>query len=130
MSDEAKLYAPPGFSALTECNGCGTRKGDLIPENFLFGGWFKSEALKKCCCIHDYMYEFPASSGIKGKEEADRAFLNNMVRAIHYSSAWPWLKTIRLRQAKIYYLAVKDFGGPAYWWGKNHESEEITCPIS
>ena len=64
------------------------------------------------------------------KEEADRVLLNNQVRSINfrfdnsgrfykYSGYGMTLKRMRLARAMTYYSAVRDFGGPAFWKGKN-----------
>lgn len=55
---------------------------------------------------------------IEDKEEADRTFLNNMIRTIDAKSS-SWLKWIRRSRAMSYYSAVRDFGGIAFWKGKN-----------
>jgi hypothetical protein len=55
------------------------------------------------------------------KEEADRVFLWNMLRIIHARTSSRILTWLRRRRAYKYYLAVKHFGGPAFWAGKNSE---------
>lgn len=89
------------------CNGCGT-KG--------LGGWFIPNTLwglsiEECCNIHDWMYYKGSTLG--NKEEADRVFLNNMLRVIAGGSRW--LRGVRRVRARNYYRAVKYFGGPAFW---------------
>lgn len=59
---------------------------------------------------------------VADKEEADRVFLNNLLRLIEAGSGW--LKMLRRRRALDYYQAVVAFGGPAYWAGKNSPTEE------
>ena len=59
---------------------------------------------------------------VDDKQEADRVFLNNMLRLIEDASGW--LKCLRRRRALKYYEAVVVFGGPAYWAGKNAPSHE------
>lgn len=111
-----KLWSPPGYHDLTPelkksiCNGCGT-KG--------LGGWFVPDTLyglsiEECCNIHDFMYRVGAI--IQDKQEADRTFLNNMLRVVDTGSTW--LKPFRKRRAVKYYHAVDLFGGPAFWSGK------------
>ena len=51
----------------------------------------------------------------------DRAFLNNMLRIIEAESKW--LTWLRRSRAMKYYSAVRDFGGPAFWKGKNKSTE-------
>jgi len=55
---------------------------------------------------------------IDDKHEADRVFLNNMVRVIDTESC-RILRALRRYRAMSYYNAVRDFGGPAYWANKN-----------
>lgn len=116
----ATLFEPEGYDDLTEadkeriCNGCGS-KG--------FGGWVVPETLwglsmTDACNIHDYMYH--VGTTIQDKESADRVLLNNMIRIIEQDGKqWKWLVKLRRIRAREYYLAVKNFGGPAFWAGKN-----------
>lgn len=116
----AKLFAPEKYWKLSDCerskvcNGCGTKGlGGLLVPDTLWG-----LSIEEACDIHDYMYSRGAT--IADKEEADRTFLNNMVRIIQEdgTGAWP-VKQLRLRRAKTYYEAVRIFGGPAFWANKN-----------
>lgn len=115
--DLTVLYAPEGYWTATDrdqiCNGCGTKGlgGVLVPDT-LYG-----LSITEACNIHDWMYAYGETHA--DKEEADRVFLNNMVRIIHHGTKYRWLKAVRLRRARKYYLAVKYAGGPAYWAGKN-----------
>ena len=113
------LYAPVGFKLATIkelkeiCNGCGSA-----------GSWFRPPAkiygtkILSCCNIHDFMYNNGRT--IEDKEEADRVFHNNMNRLItrdkhkFYKPTW-----LQRRRALKYYMAVKHFGGEAFWAGKN-----------
>jgi hypothetical protein len=67
---------------------------------------------------------------IEDKREADRTFLNNMLRLIDaHSHSW-LLNTLRRRMALRYYTAVATFGGPAFWKNVNsmeNMREEGTC---
>jgi len=92
------------------CNGCGSSqaKFDFIPDSVYF------LKIRQACDIHDWMYHY--GKGIEGKEEADRAFLNNMLRLIERGNRF--LKPLRRRRALKYYEAVVAFGGPAYWSNK------------
>lgn len=118
-TDQTALYAPVSFIQADpemirlEVNGCGTDgwKGQLVPETFY--GLNISEA----CNIHDWMYLLGKT--IADKEEADRVFLNNLLRLIDDRTRWCWLKWLRRRRALKYYQAVKHFGGPAFWAEKN-----------
>ena len=112
-----KLYEPASFTKASAaqkkkiCNGCGAAnsKFDFVPDT-IYG-------LKICavCDRHDWMYH--KGKDIYDKEEADRVFLNNLLRLIESGSRW--LKPLRRRRALKYYEAVVVFGGPAYWRGKN-----------
>jgi hypothetical protein len=123
----AELFAPPSFWDLPEAfrstvmTACGAGKGIgnwVIPDK-IFG-----LRITEACKIHDYMYAQGAT--IEEKEQADRVFLNNMLRLIeadyHKSRIPIWrgiLASLRRHAAITYYNAVHDFGGPAFWKGKN-----------
>lgn len=115
-----ELYAPQTYWQLTPaaheeiCNGCGAAgwKGGLIPDHLL---WL---SIRDACDIHDYMYH--VGTCLADKEEADRVFLNNMLRIIEAESIWI-LKRWRRHMAMDYYGAVKDFGGPFFWADKNKQ---------
>ena len=121
MSTE--LFAPPSYWALTPrqradiCNGCGTKGivGHIIPDS-LYG-----LSIKEACNIHDYMYR--TGSTIEDKWEADRVFLNNMLRLVDDGSDNWFTRWVRSRAAVKYYYAVRDCGGPAFWQGKNSFDE-------
>ncbi len=112
------LFAPAEYFQLSPaahkaiCNGCGTSgwKGRLVPGHLL---WL---SIKEACDIHDYMYH--VGNSIADKEEADRVFLNNMLRIVEAESVW-LLRRWRRHMAIDYYGAVRDFGGPAFWTDKN-----------
>jgi len=115
----AVLYAPAEYWDLDEkqkadmTNGCGPgRFGSLVvPDKLL---WLD---ISEACRIHDWCYAVGVT--IEDKHEADRVFLNNMLRLIDARmSAWP-VRLIRTRMATYYYHAVRDLGGPAFWKGKN-----------
>ena len=114
-----KLFAPPEFWGLSQdekseiCNGMGAKDSllsALIPNTF-FG-----LDMTICADIHDYMYF--VGKTIEDKNEADRSFLNNMLRVINSKSANGFMRWIRRRRAMQYYNAVAEFGGPAFWDGK------------
>lgn len=114
-----ELYAPEqywrlGREAIKEItNGCGP------------GGWLRALVpdtiwgldISEACDIHDYMYAVGLTN--EDKEVADRVFLNNIVRLINAKTRYWVLKRLRYRRASTYYLAVKNFGGPFFWSGKN-----------
>ena len=112
-----ELFAPKGYRDLSPaehariCNGCGTKGlgGYIVPDT-LWG-----LEIEECCHIHDYMWS--QGKTIEDKAQADRVFLNNMLRVIDEGSKW--LRFLRRRRAFKYYEAVAVFGGPAYWSGKN-----------
>lgn len=72
---------------------------------------------------HDWMYSYPRDAGASYKDEADRVFLNNMLRQIDRAAAssyWGWvLSPLRRHRAQVYYVMVRDFGGPSFWSDKN-----------
>lgn len=115
-----RLFAPAAYWQLTaagraelELNGCGPDgwKNRLVPERLL------GVAITAACNIHDYMYIVGETEA--DREEADRVFLNNMLRIVEAESA-NWLtRTLRRRLALHYYAAVRDFGGPFFWADKN-----------
>ena len=114
----AQLYAPTEYWNLSAkdkarlCNGCGTKGlGGLLVPDTLYG-----LSIESACNIHDYQYH--RGSTIEDKHEADRTFLNNMIRIIEAKSGI-LLRWIRRYRAMSYYTAVRDFGGPAFWSKKN-----------
>lgn len=112
-----KLFKPEGYDKIPKerlaviCNGCGP-SGWKVKFNSIIGC-----NVSKACNIHDYMYL--CGVDIKAKKEADRVFLNNMLRLIDNKSAWKITKWMRKKVAYGYYISVKRFGGPAFWAGKN-----------
>ena len=121
------LYAPPSYIAARPevrrlvVNGCGPAgwKGELVP-NTLYG-----LNVAPACDIHDWMYV--AGETIADKHEADRVFLNNLLRLIEAAGGPGWLRWLRRRRARIYYEAVRLFGGPAFWQQKNPPERLITA---
>lgn len=117
------LYAPEAYWRLSPaakaeiCNGCGSAsaKFDFIPDS-IYG-----LKIRPACDIHDYMYHVGRRT-LADKEEADRVFLNNLLRLIEADNGW--LKMFRRRRALKYYEGVTAFGGPAYWEGKNKPARE------
>ena len=119
MTTTATLFAPEGYWRLSEdartelLNGCGPNgwKNRLIPDNLL---WV---SIKAACDIHDYMYITGRTEA--DREEADRVFLNNMLRIVEIRSSTWITRDIRRRLALRYYASVRDFGGPYFWAEKN-----------
>lgn len=114
-----KLFAPIDYwKSESEfiSNGCGGGfTAFFIPDSLL------GVDITQACQIHDWMYM--DGKTIEDKAEADRVFLNNMIRIIVAKSYSKLIKIIRLILAKIYYDAVVVFGGPFFWAGKNQEDE-------
>lgn len=117
-SGKEGLRAPQGYWNLSQkekekiCNGAGPKKwGWLVPDTI----W--GLKITEPSDIHDYMYSI--GQNIEDKDQADRVYLNNMLRYIQYYTKWTWLKKIRLMRAKKYYNAVVLLGGPAFWHGKD-----------
>ena len=128
---EHRLFAPKSYWISTDAerhaivSGCGPGTGwkaMLVPET-IYG-----LSVHEACDIHDWMYHLGLA--IQDKDEADRVFLNNMIRIIDSRTSWRWLRVLRLRRAKAYYLAVCTFGGPAFWAGKNDPEEEYPIPLT
>ncbi|MFH1999170.1 MAG: hypothetical protein ABIK28_05795, partial [Planctomycetota bacterium] len=94
--------------------GCGAEnsKFDFVPDTI----WGLN--ISEACNVHDLCYHF-AEPKIEQKEEADRIFLNNLYRLIQNHTRLKIMKWLRRRRALKYYLAVKYFGGPAFWDRKN-----------
>lgn len=123
----AMLYAPESYVAAAPIvrgrvvNGCGTAgwKGALVPET-MYG-----LVVTPACNIHDWMYI--AGSTIDEKDEADRCFLNNLLRLIDAAGGPVLLRWLRRRRARTYYEAVHLFGGPAFWSSKNPVTNTLTA---
>lgn len=86
------------------------------------GDWFVPDTIwglniKSACSIHDWMYHFGET--LEDKVRADRVFLNNMVRLVFANTRNRILRKLRLRRTVVYYEAVKRYGGPAFWDGKD-----------
>lgn len=124
------LYMPPDMIAaarsdpehgLDMCNGVGSDVGllgaatyHLIPSTIYFLD------ITSAADIHDFMYS-RKSGTLADKDEADRVFLNNMLRLVEMDQSWCGRRLAGLRRARAhtYYLAVQRFGGPSFWEGKN-----------
>lgn len=130
-----KLWAPTEYWFLTEDEKahykCGPGRGileKLIPEKWYFG-WplVKPLVITPSCSIHDFCYEWGPDTA-EWKCTSDEGFGNNLVRqvefaALHYSRLYYFVTRIRLRYAHAGYLAVKKFGGPAFWNTRNKQEE-------
>ena len=103
------LYAPKEFWEMNEkaileaTGGCGPGLyGDYFVPDTVWG-----LSIKRACRIHDFMYSELCNAT---QEEADRLFLDNMRRIVLHSTKWKWLRALRLRRVKTYYIAVKYAG--------------------
>lgn len=121
--DKTALFAPAEYWKLTTeqraeiCNGCGPRGiGALLVPDTVWG-----LSITPACNIHDYMYH--AGWTIEDKKQADRVFLNNMIRIVTGRTRWCFLLRLRLNRVLTYYGAVKNFGGPFFWAHKNKDEE-------
>lgn len=118
------LYAPISYweTSIEEVDkvtgGCGPGGfGDFLVPDRIWG-----LSIFIACRIHDWMYH--VGKTLQDKEQADRIFLNNMVRIIQGNpSKFKFLNRWRLKGAKNYFWAVSMFGGPAFWNSKNSETE-------
>ena len=121
------LYAPEEYWKLSSgmkkliCNGCGAGSAmfDFVPDSIY--GLDISEA----CNIHDYMYHIGKT--IEDKLEADRVFLNNIIRIIDANTSWKWFRRRRKKIAYLYFDAVSKWGGPAFWEDKNSTNNLKIC---
>lgn len=59
------------------------------------------------------LYAYHVGTTLQDKREADRVFLNNMLRIIGANTHFKPLAWLRTRRAYKYYWAVDNFGGPA-----------------
>ena len=123
---QVKLFAPRDYWELSDedraCyNGCGTSgwKGAVVPETL----WGLN--VTRACNIHDHMYKWGQTE--EERAEADRVFLNNMLRIINaHGGCLAWLRRYR---AMTYYNFVRKFGGPHYWAGKNRVEDEKVIAV-
>jgi len=112
------VFAPPAYCKASPeliaelTNGCGAAdaKFDFVPDKI----WGLS--IEPACRVHDWMYLYGQT--IADKDEADRVFMNNMLRLIHLRSANKFIRYLRNKRALSYYQAVQSFGGPAFWAAK------------
>ena len=123
----AVLYAPTEYWSLPKelkqalTNGCGPRGWlrVLVPDTIC------GLDITKVCDIHDYMYAIGVDEA--DREEADDVFRNNLLRWVDAHTKWNWLKKLRYHRAQVYYKAVRNFGGPAFWKDKN--PSETMMPV-
>jgi hypothetical protein len=118
-----KLWAPKSYWTASRdaiesvTGGCGPGGiGDHLVPDTIYG-----LSVRPACEIHDWMYF--VGETLENKIQADRVFLNNMVRLIDAGAGCGVLKHMRRLRARTYYLAVKHFGGPFFWADKNVPAE-------
>ena len=90
------------------CNGCGPQgwKGKIIPDTI----W--GLRITGCCDVHDWQYHYGRTK--EDKERADNVLLANIYRRINKKTEWRWLRRLRRRRAKTYYLVVSKCGDKYY----------------
>lgn len=99
------------------CNGCGAAnaKIDFVPDT-IYG-----LDVSAACNVHDWRYE--EGDDEEDRQSADREFKNNLLRLIDAackkSRFRRCIKRLMYIRAQGYYTVVKNFGGPAFWNGKN-----------
>ena len=125
MSTTVRFYIPENIEKRLsnkdiEKNGCGSGWNAAIVPDSWFGIDFTIP-----CAIHDEMYA--VGKTIEDKDEADRVFLNNMLRIANEQSCL--LRGIGRFLARRYYNTVVNFGGVAYWDGKNEPDRVIEAYI-
>lgn len=93
--------------------GCGADKArfDFVPDT-IYG-----VSIFEACRRHDWAYK--VGNTAEDKQQADREFLNNLLRIIEAVDKWCYPTMLARRRALKYYEAVVAFGGVAYWDGKN-----------
>jgi hypothetical protein len=129
MKIKPYLYAPPAYWQMSAqkrarlVNGCGTRGiiGALVPDTIYF------LSIREACNIHDYMYLIGETP--EDRDFADLVFLYNLIRIIQAGTRFKLLKLLRIRRARKYYNAVREFGGPAFWDDKN-PPENMGTPVT
>ena len=97
--------------------GCGAGElGDYTVPDTMWG-----LPIRGICQIHDFDYKVGETD--EDKKVADRRLRNNLIRWAKYKTAkWArWLLKLRFIRSKTYYVFVDNFGGPAFWKGKNPE---------
>ncbi len=101
------------------CNGCGAQDSWFRPPKRIYG-----TLIIYACIIHDWEYSFGLL--IEDKWRADRTFHNNINRLITKDSH-KWYKPTRLQRirAKVYYEAVVQGGGEAFWCGKHNRPRRV-----
>ena len=136
-----KLYAPECFGRQPCCfhdatpeqieaaigrGGCGPGGiGDYIIPDTMYG-----LNVKPACTVHDWQYCWGVT--LDDKINADLNLRDNLVRLIKAQDSFGFLENLRLRRARTYYEAVKNFGGPSFWKNKSsiYEVREVVLQES
>jgi hypothetical protein len=124
------LWAPEEYWDLAESEReqfrCGPGRGileRLIPDVWRVGyPLVRPLCVTPSCAIHDYCYGSGPNT-IEWKETSDRAFRNNLIRLVENAGGPRAIVWARLRRCNLYYRCVRDFGGPAFWAGRNKKEE-------
>jgi hypothetical protein len=87
-----------------QANGCGPKGtfGKLIPDSLL------GVSVHEACNLHDELYSQGGTS--KERKEADKFFLDEMLKIVDKNSESHLLKVLRKSQAYLYFYAVRLFG--------------------
>ena len=108
------------------CNGCGVKIKKWLPDFVPDTMWGLD--IKDACDIHDVGYVVGKTP--EDKDQADREFLHNLLRLIEMAPSGRWLLVgsllgiLRRRRALKYFEAVSFLGGPAFWHGKNLQTNQ------
>lgn len=130
-----QLWAPAEYwllSAEEKANYfCGPGRGiveTLVPDVWRIGfPLVKPLVITPSCSIHDFCYQWGPDT-IEWKWTSDRGFRNNLIRQVEYAASqysrlyYP-ITRIRMFYTQRYYKAVRIFGGPAFWKGRNKCTE-------
>ena len=133
-----KLFAPKEFwmmdwkRYIERCNGCGDDSTKSVTKTIGFNmDFILGIKVRPACGIHDWQYASPKVIGIEASHDhrmqCDRAFFNNLIRIVEFEgerkNSWRITRWMRRRMCSAYYLAVKHFGGTAYWESNNSSDE-------
>ena len=125
MTNNIRFYIPENVESRlcdksVKKNGCGSGwNAALVPDN-----WFGIDFTIPCA-IHDEMYA--VGKTLEDKNEADRVFLNNMIRVA--DTKWCVGKRFGRWLARKYYGVVVNYGGPAYWADKNQPKRVVEAYV-
>jgi hypothetical protein len=105
-----KLDQPEALAEIV--NGCGPSGwlSGIVPDT-PFGFDFSG-----ACDIHDYQYHFGETE--EEKMLADRLFYRNLTRCVKHQAQDKPHRWVGYQFIKLYFAAVRDFGGDAFWEGK------------